>query len=286
VEAVTIEGRALEIPSKLQARAHVVFMFAIDIGFLYSDEAGNAEARRELLSRRASGFLTDLLFDNVVNLRFAGLDKGRREKNEILDRARRAALAGGKNIWSASLLEQEAPFVFTEASNTEPRTLSLDGTAAAKFDCSLRRVRVFPRGVISLDQTWTLANEPAELTVEQFIVACKKARTEALDDAWTQIRSILLSLPSDPEFSSTSVKLRETDATAETFIRQHLIRHSMLFLESVPGLPVEESVSFDGLSDCEKKPMVGVLNLTEWYKRYSNDYVRSVFEHVVKESRG
>jgi hypothetical protein len=45
---------------------------------------------------------------------------------------------------------------------------------------------------------------------------------------------------------------------------------------------VTENVDFDNLPDHEKKPMVGILNLTEWFRIYSNDYVRNVFEHVVR----
>ena len=118
-------------------------------------------------------------------------------------------------------------------------------------------------------------------------MAVKKARKYAQDSAWSRIRELIQSLRSTPNLAGIPMRWSGTDPTGESFIRQHLIRHSLVFLDAPPDLPVEPDAhpSFDNLSIEQRKPVAGILNLTEWYNIYAADYIETVFRDAVRNRR-
>lgn len=251
------------------------------------DSADNAYARREFLRRRAKEFVMEGLLSGPEPLEFAGLTRGRRETAAILDRARRAVYAHGKSIWSRSLLTHEAPYLFVDSdSEAEEQAMKVFGTTV-HFKCEPTKIRIFPRGILTIEQEWTLTKNEAPITVVQFIAACKEARLQASDEAWSRIRSLLTGLSGQRAFAALPTHWLDTSETAEAFVRQHVIKHAILFLQSPPGIQPgsPHNGRLDKLSTDERKPIVGLLNLTEWYSIYADHYIETVFKNVVQNRR-
>lgn len=267
--------------SQLHSKARIYFVFALDFGFLLSQAEIGSGSHDTLLRLRDDGPVTAGIFgQNTVALQFGGLEQqGTWEYNEIDSRARHSEAAGGKAIWTSSILQAEAPYLFNLELGDKPPTIN---PAGVHFARAAQRVRIFPRGVLSLDQRWDLQDE--NISVATFIQAVKEARRLATRDAWERISGILRYLQENHAcISDVSVEWSRTDASEESFIRQHLITHSIIFMDSLPGRERSSGQpSFDELSSDEIKPIAGVLNLTEWFELYAAQYVNGVFDRFVR----
>jgi hypothetical protein len=262
----------------LRSKVRLFFLFALDLGFCLAED--DQPAKDHLLETRATGPVTDLLFGAVtISLAFAGLNSGKLETRDILDRMRRAKEAGGKPVWAATLLEDEAPYRF-ERALSGARKVPREGV---HFYRSPQIVRVFPRGVLTVEQQWELDPEDADTPVSGFIAAVKSAREQAANDAWTALREMLTNLAQHPP-EGLAWRWSGTEPTHEAFLRQHLLSHTMIFMDSLPGesVPVYAHPSFDHMNVRERNAVVGILNLTEWYEYYSECYSERVFGTAVR----
>jgi hypothetical protein len=270
---------------KFTSNAKVDFLFALDIGFLFSNSSTNNTAKRAFVELRSGGIVTDREFGGrVVQLEFAGLVDGKRETDAIRDRSRTAEERGGKSIWARSILTDEAPYLFTSSIATM-NAISVGQGVDAVLKCDRLRVRIFPRGTIAIEQNWVLSGTSSEFSIEDFIVATKAARSEAGKGAWSQLREMLQSLSPRHPIAGIDVEWASTDETVETFVRQHLIRHTMIFLDAPPGGRDGDHGWLDIKSPGVQMPVAGLMNLTQWYDIYAIDYVESVFANIVRNRR-
>jgi hypothetical protein len=215
---------------------------------------------------------------------------GNLETNEIRDRAQKAEEEGGKSIWARSILDREAPYLFKPIDGL-PRmeSIRLDSRTRrdATFDRYSEEIRIFPRGVLAIEQRWDFDGRQSDLTIEDYIVALRRARHDASRSAWTRIRDMLEILGRDGMLGDVAVKWSGITGNAETFIRQHLVRHTLIFLDSPPGPSAEPSkeMSFDDLESDVKACIADVLNLTQWFDIYAGDYPKAVFQDAVRNRK-
>jgi hypothetical protein len=296
-----LDGLAIQRNSPFMSRVRVFYLFAIDLGFLFSTEPVNDSVRRQFVSLRASKPATSMIFGDVrVGLEFGGLSGGRLETDDIRDRTRKAEAAGGKSIWARSILDHEAPYLFKVNNDALPVPNPIRvASRLARFEPYSQEVRLFPRGVLAIEQGWNLDARNEHLTIQDFIIAMKQAKRDASELAWIRIREVLQVLRQrDRLFAGLDVTWSDTAETAESFIRQHLVKHALVFLDAPPGLradtppglrtdaePQLYNQSLDDLGYSVKAAIAGVLNLTQWFDIYARAYPDSVFADAVRNRR-
>jgi len=257
-------------------RFKVYFLYAIDLGYLLTPES-----RERLQELRAKGEIQESLIKVfVANAKDASawvFKDPKIEQQKIKSRAEQAEKKKGKNIWSDLFFEKQVPIWFmpkTTFRHLVPSSNSDEWGNKLEFErCEFR---IFKEGILVFSYKFRNEQKHHRLAIDDMIdiLAGLEERTTQsfvygvieMAEEWSQ---------EVHPFQQLSLEFHKRDERLRSTIRTSSVQHSCIFLE---GLEKTEEGEFDINT---QRFLLGMLNRTSWYKRYSERYIAETFEKDV-----
>jgi hypothetical protein len=269
----------------VHGKAAVFHIYSIDVAYLIDLDDGE-EGISRTIAARADGSMARHITDFGAR---TGNFQGTSEESEIADRGRRAAIAGGRSIWSPTILRREAPYLMNLPSGPDmpkrSEAIRSQGQVLVDFKCVSMQMRMFRRGVLSIMFRHDFAPpEDRRVRVAHFVDALRAIGDDLAARARTEVDKFLDAARNGRHhFGGGKTAWRKAGAETTAVIRDSLVEHAVYFMEATPGF---EPVHDDGILDPNDlrlhKSIAYALDTNQLKDRYDYSYTN---ELITRASR-
>ena len=259
----------------LVKRFKIYFLYAIDLGYLLQKKS-----REKLQELRAIGGVQGKIEEIFAKKRAQAwiFTDPNTEERRIQQRARQAEKKGGKNIWSDLFFIKQVPIRFkfiTEFTQLLSSSHSDGWQDRIKFKRCV--FRIFKEGILVFSFEFEQGDKQLNLDIDSMIEILAKLE-DVTFESFTYIVGEIVNDWSNGmhPFQNLGLSLRASVNLSET-ISKSSIKHSCIFLEGLSSISEEQ----EDFSESIKRSLLGILNKTSWYKKYSNKYLDEAFEKNV-----
>jgi len=266
-------------------RLEIYFLYAIDLGYLLIK---GKKGRESLQLLRATGAIRSRLVEIFNGTKAeAGPFQNPKIEDIIQDRADQIKTHRGKNIWSDLFFENQIPIRFERIEKfsdcwVKDINEQIDLPSWIRFEkCEFR---IFKEGVLVVSYKFSRNETNLDnltLPVEKVIGDLKVLETITFDSFRIRIiKSIVRTWTSESHLFQQILKLSLRDPkTLDNTLLRSTVKHSCILLENLNGLHNKTSETFDSesLDEATQRLLLGILNRTNWYTKYSKRYITETF---------